>query len=157
LEEMVAEFDYRPTACRGSYRVVVLRKRLGIDRGSVRVREEYRSFFFITNDREAPADELVLEANGRCDQEDAIAQLKGGVYALTAPVKDLVSNWAYMVMASLAWTLKAWAALLLPEGPRHREGHRAEKRVWLRMEFATSRAAVLAMPCRVVRGGGQLI
>ena len=51
LEEMVAEFDYRPTACRATYRVVVLRKRLGIDKGSVRVREEYRYFFFITNDR----------------------------------------------------------------------------------------------------------
>ena len=35
-----------------TYRVVVLRKRLGIDKGSVRVREEYRYFFFITNDRD---------------------------------------------------------------------------------------------------------
>jgi hypothetical protein len=156
LEEMVAEFDYRPTACRATYRVVVLRKRLGIDKGSVRVREEYRYFFFITNDREAPADELVLEANGRCDQENVIAQLKGGVHALRAPVGDLVSNWAYMVMASLAWTLKAWAALLLPEGPRQAEEHRAERRSWLRMEFATFREAVVAMPCQIVRGGGRL-
>src|SRR5262249_2618806 len=107
LEEMVAEFAYSPTACRATYRVVVLRKRLGIDKGSVRVREEYRYFFFITNDREAAAAKLVLEANGRCDQENVIAQLKGGVHALAAPVDDLVSNWAYMGMASLAWTLKA--------------------------------------------------
>ena len=157
LEEMVAEFDYRPTACRGTYRVVVLRKRLGIDKGSVRLREEYRYFFFITNDREAAADALVLEANGRCDQENVIAQLKGGVPALKAPVDDLVSNWAYMVMASLAWTLKAWAALLLPEEPGHVEEHRAERRSWLRMEFATFRAAVIELPCQVVRGGGRLI
>jgi hypothetical protein len=157
LEEMVAEFDYRPTACRATYRVVVLRKRLGIDKGAVRLREEYRYFFFITNDREAAADELVLEANGRCDQENVIAQLKGGVHALRAPVGDLVSNWAYMVRASLAWTLKAWAALLLPEEPRRGEGHRAERRSWLRMEFATFREAVVAMPCQVVRGGGRLI
>ena len=133
--------------------MVVLRKRLGIDKGSVRVREEYRYFFFITNDRAAAADELVLEANGRCDQENVIAQLKGGVHALKAPVNDLVSNWAYMVMASLAWTLKAWAALLLPEEPRHAEEHRAERRSWLRMEFATFRAAVIELPCQVVRGG----
>jgi Transposase DDE domain group 1 len=157
LEEMVAEFDYRPTACRGTYRVVVLRKRLGIDRGSVRVREEYRYFFFITNDRAAAAEALVLEANGRCDQENVIAQLKGGAPALVAPVGDLVSNWAYMVMASLAWTLKAWAALLLPEEPRQAEEHRAERRAWLRMEFATFRAAVIELPCQVVRGGGRLI
>ena len=157
LEEMVAEFDYRPTACRGTYRVVVLRKRLGIDKGAVRLREEVRYFFFITNDRESAADDLVLEANGRCDQENVIAQLKGGVPALKAPVNDTVSNWAYMVMASLAWTLKAWAALLLPEEPGHAEEHRAERRSWLRMEFATFRAAVIEQPCQVVRGGGRLI
>jgi hypothetical protein len=157
LEEMVAEFDYRPTACRVTYRVVALRKRLGIDKGSVRLREEHRCFFFITNDRAAAADDLVLEANGRCDQENVIAQLKGGVPALRAPVDSLVSNWAYMVMASLAWTLKAWAALLLPEEPGHVEEHRAERRSWLRMEFATFRAAVIELPCQVVRGGGRLI
>ncbi len=28
------------------------------------------------------------------------------------------ANWAYMVMGSLAWSLKAWAALMLPEEGR---------------------------------------
>ena len=157
LEEMVAEFDYQPVACRKSYRVVVLRKRLGIDRGGVRLREEYRYFFFITNDREPAADEIVFKANDRCDQENVIAQLKGGVHALKAPVDNLVSNWAYMVMASLAWTLKVWAALLLPEEPRHARAHRAEKQALLRMEFATFRAALIEMPCQIVRTGGRLI
>jgi hypothetical protein len=157
LEEMVAEFDYRPVACRRSYRAVVLRKRLGIDKGSVRLREEYRYFFFITNDRDTPADAIVLQANDRGDQENLIAQLKGGVYALTTPVNDLVSNWAYMVMASLAWTLKAWAALLLSEEPGRVEEHRAEKRSWLRMEFAAFRAAVIELPCQIVRSGRRLI
>jgi len=36
------------------------------------------------------------------------------VKALAMPVGDTMSNGAYMVMASLAWSLKAWAALLLP-------------------------------------------
>jgi hypothetical protein len=157
LEEMVAEFDHRPTACRKTYRVVVLRKKLGIDKGGARLREEYRYFFFITDDRGSAADERVLEANGRCDQENVIAQLKGGVPALKAPVGDTVSNWAYMVMASLAWTLKAWAALLPPEEPGQVEEHRAERRSWLRMEFATFRAAVIEQPCQVVRSGGRLI
>jgi hypothetical protein len=61
-----------------------------------------------------------------------------------------------MVMASLAWTLKAWAALLVPEEPRHAQDHRAEKRSWLRMEFATFRA-VIELPCRIVRSGQRLI
>jgi Transposase DDE domain group 1 len=151
LEEMVAELNYRPVACRKSYRVIVVRKRLGIDKGSVRVREEIRYFFYITNDRMTPADELVFQANDRCDQENLIAQLKSGVYALTAPVDNLVSNWAYMVMASLAWSLKAWAALLVAEEPRQAAKHRAEKHALLRMEFATFRAAVIALPCQIVR------
>jgi hypothetical protein len=157
LEEMIAEFDYRPVACDRNYRLIVLRKRLGIDRGQLRLFEEYRYFFYITNDRAKSAEEIVFSANDRCDQENLIAQLKGGVHALTTPVDDLVSNWAYMVMASLAWSLKAWAALLVPVAPRHAAVHAAQKRTWLRMEFATFRAAVLQMPCQIVRGGKRLI
>jgi hypothetical protein len=157
LEEMIAEFAYRPVACKRDYRVVVLRKRLGTDRGQMRLFEEYRYFFYITNDRAKTAEEVVFAANDRCDQENLIAQLKGGVHALTTPVDDLVSNWAYMVMASLAWSLKAWAALLAPVAPRHGVEHEAGKRRWLRMEFATFRAAVLQMPCQIVRGGKRLI
>jgi hypothetical protein len=157
LEEMIAEVDYRPVACKKSYRLIVLRKRLAIDKGDVRLREEYRYFFYLTNDRTSPAQEIVFQANDRCDQENLIAQLKGGVRALTTPVDDLVSNWAYMVMASLSWSLKAWSALLVPVTPRHAKAHRSGAREWLRMEFATFRAAVIEMPCQVVRSGGRLI
>ena len=157
LEEMVAEFDYRPTACRKSYRMVVLRKRVGVDRGQLRLFEEYRYFFYITNDREMTAEEVVFSANDRCDQENLIAQLKGGVGALKAPVDDLVSNWAYMVMASLGWSLKAWSALLVPVSPRHRAQHESERRTLLRMEFATYREAFVRMPCQLVRSGRRLI
>ena len=157
LEEQVAEFNYRPVVCDRDYRVIVLRKRLAIEQGQMRLFEEYRYFFFITNDRELSAEELVLRANQRCDQENLIAQLKGGVHALTAPVDNLMSNWAYMVMASLAWSLKAWAALLVPVSPRHAAKHQGEKRTLLRMEFHTFRAALIAIPCQIVRGGRRLV
>jgi Transposase DDE domain group 1 len=157
LEEKVAEFDYRPVACEKDYRVIVLRKLLGTDQGQMRLFEEYRYFFYITNDRTTPAAQIVFSANGRCNQENLIAQLKSGVYALTTPVDDLVSNWAYMVMASLAWSLKAWSALLVPVSPRHKAKHEAEKRTLLRMEFATYRAAFIQMPCQIVRSGRRLI
>ena len=156
LEEKVGEFDYRPTACRKSYRMIVLRKRLGTDKGQMRLFEEYRYFFYITNDREMSAEEVVFSANDRCNQENLVAQLKSGVHALTAPVDDLVSNWAYMVMASLAWSLKAWSALLVPVTPRHEAKHQEEKRMLLRMEFATYCAAFIQMPCQIVRGAGRL-
>ncbi len=157
LEEMVAEFNYRPAACKKSYRMIVVRKRLGIDQGQMRLFEEYRYFFYITNDRVMSAEEVVFSANDRCDQENLIAQLKTGVHALTTPVDNLLSNWGYMVMASLAWTLKAWSALLVPVSPRHEAKHATEKRTLLRMEFATYRAAFIEMPCQIVRGGRRLI
>ena len=157
LEEMVAEFAYRPMACKKSYRMIVLRKRVEVDKGQMRLFEEYRYFFYITNDREMTAEEVVFSANDRCDQENLIAQLKGGVRALTTPVDDLVSNWAYMVMGSLAWSLKAWSALLVPVSPRHRARHEAERRTLLRMEFATYCAAFIQMPCQIVRRGRRLI
>jgi hypothetical protein len=157
LEEMVAEFDYQPSACRKSYRMIVVRKRLATEKGQLRLFEEYRYFFYITNDRDLSAEEVVFLANDRCDQENLIAQLTSGVPALTTPVDNLVSNWAYMVMASLAWSLKAWSALLVPVSPRHAAKHEAEKRTLLRMEFATYRAAFIEMPCQVVRGGRRLV
>jgi Transposase DDE domain group 1 len=157
LEEMVAEFEYQPLVCQKSYRMIVVRKRVGIDKGQLRLFEEYRYLFYVTNDREMTAEEVVFSANDRCDQENLIAQLKSGVRALTAPVDDLVSNWAYMVMASLAWSLKAWSALLVPVSPRHEAKHQAERRKLLRMEFATFCAAFIQMPCQIVRGGRRLI
>jgi hypothetical protein len=157
LEEMIAEFDYQPVACKKSYRMIVLRKRLATDNGQMRLFEEYRYFFYITNDRNMSAEEVVFSANDRCNQENLIAQLKSGVHALTTPVDTLVSNWAYMVMASLAWSLKAWSALLVPVSPRHETEHEAEKQTLLRMEFATFRAAFIEMPCQIVRGGRRLI
>jgi hypothetical protein len=123
----------------------------------LRLFEEYRYFFFITNDHRLTAEEVVMEANGQCNQENLVSQLKTGVHALTTPVDDLVSNWAYMVMASMAWTLKAWAALLIPEAPRHVAKHRAEKQALLRMEFRTFRAAMIQMPCQIVRGSRRLV
>jgi hypothetical protein len=85
------------------------------------------------------------------------AQLKSGVPALHAPVDNLTSNWAYMVMASLAWTLKAWFALLLPETGRWKEKHAAEKRTVLRMEFRTFVNELMRLPTQVVRQGRRTI
>ena len=47
-----------------------------------------------------------------------IEQLKNGVNAMRMPVDDLLSNWAYMVMSALAWNLKAWYGLLMPNRER---------------------------------------
>ena len=102
------------------------------------------------------ADQVVAEARSRCNQENLIAQLKGQVRALHAPVDTLVANWAYMVMASLAWSIKAWCALLLPVSPRWADEHDAQRRRLLAMEFRTFLQAFIEVPCQVVRGARQV-
>ena len=155
--EDVAEFVYQPTHCKREYRFVVARKNLSVERGEHVLFDDVRYFFFVTNDNNMVAEDVVLEAGKRCNQENLIAQLKSGVRALHAPVNTLNANWAYMVMASLAWTLKAWMALTLPVEPRWSDKHRAERDTWLHMEFRTFLNAVINIPAQVVRTGRQLI
>jgi hypothetical protein len=156
--EHVAEIDYRPARCKNSYRLIVCRKTIDVQMGQHTLWDECRYFFYITNDRTTPADQLVLEANGRCDQENLIEQLKNGVHALKLPVGDLTGNWAYMVMASLGWTLKAWFALMLPEARgRGRARREEQKRRIARMEFKQFVSNLIRLPCQVVKGGRRLV
>ena len=157
VNEYVAEFKYSPTLCQKTYRVVVVWKDLEVSQGQKKLFDDSRCFFYITNDWEPPAEEIVFDANDRCDQENLVQQHKSGVRSLTAPVDNLVSNWAYMVMAGLAWSLKAWAALLLPETGRWKEQRCAEKRKLLRMDFTTFRQAIIQMPTQIVQGGRWIV
>jgi hypothetical protein len=157
VKEHLAEFRYRPAKCKKEYRVVVVWKELDVYCGQKRLFDDARCFFYITNDEEKPAEEIVFDANGRCNQENLLAQLKGDVRSLTAPVDNLLSNWAYMVMGSLAWSLKAWAALLLPEEGRWQERHREEKRKLLRMDFTTFRHAMMRVPAQILSTGRRIV
>lgn len=149
--EDVVEFSYRPGKCTRDYRVVALRKNISVQRGDNVLFDEFRYFFYITNDWDLTADEVIGEARQRCNQENLIGQLKGGVRALHAPVNTLNANWAYMTMASLAWTIKAWCALLLPVSPRWAPLHQQQRRRLLTMEFRTFRAAFIDIPCQIVK------
>jgi hypothetical protein len=73
------------------------------------------------------------------------------------PVDNLLSNWAYMVMAALAWSLKAWFALLLPERGRWADRYRREKLAVLKMEFRTFLNAFMRLPAQLVRTGRRTI
>jgi len=156
--EDVAEFNYQPTACSQVYRMVVVRKNITKEKGELRLFDEIRYFFYITNDWVSEAAEIVFCANNRCNQENLLSQLHSGCRALKAPVDNLLSNWAYMVMTALAWDLKAWWALLLPEGRGgHQEAYRADKLWVLRLEFKTFVQAFVQLPCQIVRTGRRLV
>lgn len=155
--EDLCEFLYRPGKCRQDYRVIALRKNISHERGDNVLFEEFRYFFYITNDLTMTPEQVVNEARQRCNQENLHDQLKNGVRAFHAPVNTLNSNWAYMVMGALAWTLKAWVTMLLPSSPRWRKKHNEEREQLLRMEFRAFVAYFIAIPCQVVLTGRRIL
>jgi hypothetical protein len=147
--EHVAEFRYRPTTCERDYRIVVVRKNLSVEKGEDVLFDDIKYFFYVTTREDLSRSELVAFANGRCDQENVIEQLKNGVNALRMPVDNLLSNWAYMVMAALAWNLKAWFAMMVRFKDRAAE--------LLRMEFRRFQNAMILVPAQIVRQAGKII
>jgi Transposase DDE domain group 1 len=154
--EAVAELSYQPVACAQPYRMVVVRKNISVEQGDRRLFDEIRYVFYLTNDQKTPAAEVVFLANDRCNQENLIEQLQR-VGATRMPVDTLLSNWAYMVMAALAWTLKAWFAMRLPDSGRWAARYAAEKTAVLRMEFKTFVNAFICVPVQVVRTSRRII
>ncbi len=154
--EEIKEIRHSPTAAKGEYRVIVLKKNISRERGERVLFDEIRYLAYITNDWETPAAKLVYQANKRCNQEKLIETLKNQVHAFRMPVGDLISNWAYNVMASLACSLSRWLRLLLPEDGRWAERHRAEKKAVLKMSYRRFLNAVMFIPAQVVKGARRV-
>lgn len=173
-EEVYAELAYKPYKCKKTYRLVIIRKKRDVSEQG-RLFEDDKYFFYISNLPETDHSSLdvIYQSNARCNQENIIAQLNAA-RALHAPVDELTSNWAYMVMASLSWTLKAWIALSIPEEPitepkgaTKRATTRARnqavakikegKKRLLTMEHRTFVEQFIRLPAIIVRSGRQLI
>jgi hypothetical protein len=155
--EDVVEFEHQPTKCARPYRFIALRKTIVEERGQRCLGADYRYFFYVTNDDGMSCEDVVFEANGRCNQENLIDQLKNQVRALHAPLNTLDANWAYMVIASLAWSLKAWFAMRLPVSPRWREKHLSECDRVLRMDFRSFVQRFMLVPAQILKTGRQLV
>jgi len=147
--EAVTHLSYRPNQCEQDYRLVVVRKNISVQKGERVLFDEIRYFFYLSNRWDLSEEQIVALANERCDQENVIEQLKNGVNALRMPVDDLVSNWAYMVMAALAWNLKAWFGLLVPDRERGME--------LVRMEFRRFLHAIILLPAQIIRTGRKIL
>ena len=149
VAESVSDITYQPAKCHQKYRLVILRKNISVQKGEQVLFDEVRYFFYLTNRWDLSVEQIVGLANGRCDQENVIEQLKNGVNAMRMPVHDLTSNWAYMVMAALAWNLKAWYGLLVPDRERGLE--------LVRMEFRRFLHAIILLPVQIIQGGRRII
>ena len=159
-KEFIAEFDYQPVACDRQYRMVVLRKEVSVSKGQLKLFDESPYFFYITNlpKQTSPTRASVRQSNKRCDQENIIAQLKN-MGALSAPLHDLASSEAYMVMATLAWNLKSWLGLSITETgpPVAKEKCKADKHRVIRMDFRTFCQSLIQIPAQIINSARRLI
>ena len=88
--EDIAEIEYQPLKCSRPYRLIIVRKNISVQKGEQVLFDEIRYFFYITNRVDYTAEQIVSLANGRCNQENVIEQLKNGVNAMRMPVDDLL-------------------------------------------------------------------
>ncbi len=149
--EHVAELPYTPAKSTREYRLIILRKNVSVERGDEKLFDEVIYFFYVTNVRkpELSTAGVVRQANARCNQENLIEQLRNGVKATRLPSKEFNANWAYMVIASLAWNLKIWLGLKLPETLGSKE--------IIRMEFRRFCNEIMQIPAQILRTGRQLL
>lgn len=147
--EDVVETEYRPGKCQKTYRLIILRKTLEVVKGDMFLFDEFRYFFYITNDRKRSIVEMIDFYRARSDHENDIDQLKNGVKSLVAASDTLLSNWALMAIASLAWDLKAWFGLLLSYRPLGLS--------IVRMEFKRFLNTYIRIPCLIIRTGRRIV
>ena len=131
-----------------------MRKTVEVTEGQQKLFDDTPYFFYITNASRASKSDrrVVFAANDRCDQENTISQMKA-CGALAAPLDNLTSNWAYMAIASLDWSLKIWSGLMIqPRGsePQKKTLAHTRRRV-IRMEFATFRQTLMEIPAQIIR------
>lgn len=158
--ESYAEFDYQPSACQQSYRMVVVRKDIDVKKGQHLLFDKEKYFFYISNEsaEDVSTRAVILAGNQRCNQENTISQLKA-CHALTAPLDNLESNGAYMLFASLAWTLKIWSGMMIRVNgnPNQRRVQAAARKRVITMEFATYLNTLMQFPAQIIRSAGQRI
>jgi hypothetical protein len=144
-EQNVAEFAYQPTNCDREYRMIVRRVKIRETKGQQVLFEGYRYYFQLTDIGRWTPEEVVRFGYGRCDIENDIEQQENGIAAMKMPTGELLANAAYLLMAELAWNLRAWASLLLlPE----------ETGTW---EWKRFRHAFVYVGAKVIRQARQVV
>lgn len=91
---------------------------------------------------------------GKCDRTYRVVVLHNEVH-----LNDLTSDWAYRVIASLAWNLKAWSGLMIkPSGTaKQKEEQAAIKSKLIGMDFTTLCDRLLMVPAQIIRRSRTLV
>ena len=148
-DRYVGEFRYKPVKCEKEYRVIALKKIVDVTKGQQLLFEDCRYLFYITNIYDMSAANLLHFIHGRCNHENKIEQLSNGIHALKMPAAEFTANWAYMVISSLAWNLKSWMGLLMPDGV---QGNKI-----INCEFKSFQNKMINIPCQIIKSGRKII
>ena len=113
------EFPYHPKDWPGTFRMIV--KRVPHYEGNQRVIGEFRYNPVLTN-RKGAGSSLIKHHLGRGGAENYIEEFKNGLGASHLPSHSFSANWAWLVIAQLAYNLAQWLKLLvLPGGEVHKQ------------------------------------
>jgi len=115
----VAEFRWRPKSWPVERRFVV--RRDPVERGEQLQLEgrEFHNWVIVTNDRERTADELERWQREKANVENRIKEAKLGLGLDNLPSQIFNANWAYLLVALIAYNLLVWLKLLaLPASER---------------------------------------
>ncbi len=150
-DEQVAEVEYKPAKSEMTYRLIILRKNISVEKGDEHLFDDIVYFFYVTNIAKSKLSTkgVVRESNARCHQENLIEQLKNGVRATRMPAVEFNANWAYMIIGALAWNLKIWLGLTIPE--------RFNSKRIIRMEFRTFCNEIMQVSVQIVKTGRRLV
>jgi len=148
-EVYVGEFFYTPGKCKKTYRVIVCKKELDIMEGQLMLFEDVKYFFYITNIKDQSAEELLTFMHGRANHENKIEQLANGIHALKMPAAEFMANWAYMAICSLAWNIKSWLGLIMPD--------KVKRQKIISCEFKSFQNMIINIPCQIIKTGRKIV
>lgn len=111
-----AEFSYQPKGWPGAFRMIV--KRAPYYEGSQRIIGE---FFYtpVLTDRRGAGSSVLKHHLARGGAENYIEEFKNGIGARHLPCRSFIANWAWLVIAQLAYNLAQFFKLLVLPAKKH--------------------------------------
>jgi hypothetical protein len=149
--EYVSEYRNTPSNCKKEYRMFVVRQLKEKLIGGLLEGEFYKYFQYITTFENEDAGELLKLIRKRFNHENKIEQLANGVHAFKMPAKEFNANWAYMVIAAMAWNMKCWFGLLMDE-INAELSHKL-----ISVEFKRFQNWIINIPCQIIKSGRYVV
>lgn len=143
--EYVSEYRNQPSKSQKEYRMVVVRQLKEKLVGGLLEGEFYQYFQYITSIEDEEAKKILKLIRKRFNHENKIEQLANGVYAFKMPAKEFNANWAYMVIAAMAWNMKCWLGLLM-NGINTEIGNKL-----ISVEFKRFQNWIINIPCQIIK------